>query len=200
LGDLWKELSDWNNLLQGALGNLVGSLLGILGAYLLAVRTIQGQLKADRQLLREQEGVAAAGRVRAQLEEISQRLFGLLIGPIDHADADNSASVELAASINRLRDIQQELDPALPELLAARLRMLPAALTWVVFQPLTGHHPDVRDVESRYLVIVDLMHDLDLYRRDPLKTLRRLRKRELSQRLAKLTPKRLHRSKRTPGT
>ncbi|BCB86897.1 hypothetical protein [Phytohabitans suffuscus] len=180
LGSLGTELIDWHNLLQGALGSICGSLLGVLGAYALAVWTLRGQLKADRQLLREQEGVSAAGRAKAYLDEISRALFDLLLHVSanghgrSRADASRAALLE---SVNRLKAVQPELSVQLPELIACQLRTLPATLTWLTISLLGEERSASSEVEQRYKLVLGILDDLDQYRRDPLNTIKRLRRR-----------------------
>ncbi len=57
----------WSNLLSGAIGSVLGSVLGVVGAYYLAVRTLIKTRENERILTREQASVDSAGEIAVAL-------------------------------------------------------------------------------------------------------------------------------------
>jgi hypothetical protein len=74
----WTDyLTDWPNLLQGGAGSVVGSALGVLGAYGAAAFTIGRQRRNDRRLLSEQRGVEAAAGIAHTIDDLNANLLRL---------------------------------------------------------------------------------------------------------------------------
>jgi hypothetical protein len=59
----------WSNLLSGVIGSVLGSALGVVGAYYLAVRTLMKTRENERVLTREQASVDSAGEITVALIE-----------------------------------------------------------------------------------------------------------------------------------
>ena len=62
----------WDNLLSGALGSILGSVLGVLGAYYLAVRTLTETRKNERILIEVRQAIRHA---REALSEFRRKSF-----------------------------------------------------------------------------------------------------------------------------
>jgi hypothetical protein len=96
--DFFDELTDWHNVLQGGLGSLIGSMLGVLGAFLAALLTITSQRRNDRALAREMAGVAGATRITAALRHLARSLTAIRV----------SREVGSGMPIHRVRELLSE--------------------------------------------------------------------------------------------
>lgn len=72
-------MGGWDNLLQGAIGSVLGSALGVFGAFYAAIHTIRKTQQDERVLLREQVGIMAAGEIGAVLLMVYDSLRQLLL-------------------------------------------------------------------------------------------------------------------------
>jgi hypothetical protein len=71
------ELTDWHNLLQGALGSFVGSILGVIGAVLAALWAVQRQIKLQESSARQQLAREKAKDVQRQLNNLRTYLLSM---------------------------------------------------------------------------------------------------------------------------
>ena len=72
-------MGGWDSLLQGAIGSVLGSALGVFGAFYAAIHTIRKAQQNERVLLREQVGVRAAGEIGTVLLMMYDSLRQLLL-------------------------------------------------------------------------------------------------------------------------
>lgn len=70
-------LTDWPNLLQGGVGSVHGSALGVLGAYGAAAFTLGRQRRNDRRQFSEHRGVEAAAGVAHTIDDLNANLLRL---------------------------------------------------------------------------------------------------------------------------
>jgi hypothetical protein len=87
------ELTDWTNLVQGSLGSVVGSVLGVLGAFWAARWTIKGQLESDRALARETGRLSAAKDAAVLVNQIERALLRMAAAAyFDESKLDEAGS------------------------------------------------------------------------------------------------------------
>jgi hypothetical protein len=111
-----------DNLLNGALGSILGSIVGVIGAYYLAVTTIRKTLENDRSLTQERISVEAAGAIAVDLVN-----FYDLLGELIQMNREKEASDLLEAE----PDLQAELADTMKDLsrdITIEATLLPRAL------------------------------------------------------------------------
>jgi hypothetical protein len=89
-----------NNLFSGALGNILGSIIGVIGAYYLAVSTIRRTIKNDRVLTQERISVEAAGTIAINLVN-----FYDLLGELLHMNSEKGAEDPLETEPSFLTEL-----------------------------------------------------------------------------------------------
>jgi len=83
----------WSNLLSGAIGSVLGSVLGVAGAYFLAVRTLFKTKENERLLIREQASVDSAGDIAVALIEFHDGL-NELTWKVGNLTADDDVAID----------------------------------------------------------------------------------------------------------
>ncbi len=121
---IWKELTDWHNLLQGALGSLVGSAIGVLGAFWAAASTIKGQLESDRALARDSVSSGAARAALGRTLAVESALLKIASATQFKPTVVPDSWPELAAANMAMLDARQVLDAELPPYLVDELNEL----------------------------------------------------------------------------
>lgn len=77
----------WSNLFQGAIGSLIGTLVGVLGAYIVARWTTRRELDLQRQEARRREQAEAAERLLTALFDLESHVVRLKRGDLlNHRD------------------------------------------------------------------------------------------------------------------
>lgn len=171
--DLEVLLGGMDNLAQG----FVGSIVGVLGAYGIAVHTTRKELQRDRQLTREFAGVESARNLIAPLSETLQ-----LVDDVRRHDFYGPSGSDSTALLSRINATQERLQQSvlehgslLPRALEQTLSALPSKLPGLVLADFDedgfpilvepGNPTTVKAVED---AVVKALDDLQSYRRDPL--------------------------------
>lgn len=177
MSELINELTDWHNLLQGGVGSLLGSLIGVLGAYVLAVRTIRGQQRADRELAREQQGVEAAGQLARSLGHVDDALRSVKshLAVYGELPPEDSLRYSLVPRVDEFGEDLRSVDPLIPDVIGERLRVIHLKGAALPFQVQTEAQRAVLDrIKLLDETVEEVGPILRAYRRDPLGTIARL--------------------------
>ncbi len=171
--DLEVLLGGMDNLAQG----FVGSVVGVVGAYLVATRTTRKELERDRKLTREFSGVEAARNLVAPLSETQN-----MIDDAKRHDYYGPSGRESTALLTRLQQTQERLEQAvrehgslLPGTLEQRLGRLPSLLPGVLLVdfdedgfPILIEPGGSENVAAAEEAVAQALADVQAYRRDPL--------------------------------
>jgi hypothetical protein len=176
--DFINGLTDWQNLLQGGLGNLVGSALGVFGAGLVAVFTLRRQRRNDREHAREMAGVQAAEEVAAALRRLSRPVTSIRISrELSGGKPIAEARKLIEEPAEEFGDVLDRAGALLPEELMGGLRginvLTSIMVTDEVFYELWGSLDRLQNLEKQ---MVGTASSLYRYRQDPFKETRRLRR------------------------
>lgn len=173
-------LGGWASLWQGAVGSALGSIIGILGAYLLSVHTIRRQLETERLLARERKGVDLADELVAKLAELVSALSRLetlrLLVAVKNVDDDEDD--DTGQTYQEVSKRVLELSESIVREVNGRARWLPAGLTEQCFS-VSARLPTGRwdgtgfraylGIAGRHAPRLRALRDsLDAYRLDPL--------------------------------
>lgn len=127
----------WANLLSGAIGSIVGSFVGVIGAWYLAVRTIRKTQAHERELSHRQLQVNAAGELAVEISIVYEMLIDVVstVGTktVDHpAPIDTETRNLLRPAVDRLRRRIIIDSPLLSPPLAQTMRTVDAAMREVL--------------------------------------------------------------------
>jgi hypothetical protein len=177
IGDLLSQLDNWANLLQGALGSLIGALAGGLFALWIARVTTRGELNNQRQVARElkaQEHCSTAVPILRDLHGKAS-IARLLATPMPERIAINSS--DFATPLRQLREFLRTSGPELPKPLEQRLDalLLPGLLAESyanVNRPHGDIHPSMTDTLGALVGATEaLQGEVAEYLRDPVPVL-----------------------------
>jgi hypothetical protein len=120
----------WSNLLSGAIGSVLGSVLGVIGAYYLAVRTLIKTRENERTLTREQASVDSARDIAVALMRfrdslgVLRREAGKLAMSDDVAIDSQAADLLWPAMADLSREVTVHENMLPPELAAKVVEVL----------------------------------------------------------------------------
>lgn len=181
----------WPNLLQGALGSVFGSAIGVLGAYYVASSSLRKQLALDRRLHRESRSLETAGDFIPALLQLRQRVRVLGIPAWPNVTNDGyvrtdyessweenrEAVLGLHDSLDALRSLMLEKEDYLPAPLATALHQLLNALAALlharrgVYAPGILNPPPAPPLNDLYWQVEgatqDALHHVAAFRREP---------------------------------
>jgi hypothetical protein len=123
----------WTNLLSGLIGSVVGSTVGVIGAWYLAVRTIRDTQAHEKKTAYRQLQVNAAGELAVEISVVYEILIDV-IRSVDTRTVDDPAPID-AEVRDRLRPAADQLrrriiidSPLLWPSLAQVMRKVDAAM------------------------------------------------------------------------
>lgn len=161
----------WSNFTQGS----AGAIIGVLGAYLIAVHTSRRELGRDRARAREEAGVEAAGRLIRALADLPGRIDA--VGQLEMTSATGIDSKYLSAWEKRRRLVEDEVaehGSLLPEPLERQLTGLIDVLGNVMFadfdeegSPVFIDAGNEDDLNLAVRQTRDALANLQAYRRSP---------------------------------